>query len=46
MCGKGSETIMGTAQQGRWYSPFLLEIKGVKEAPDPGAIPGPATIEF
>lgn len=28
---------------GAWYSPFLLEISGVKEPPDPGSIPGPAT---
>jgi len=27
-----------------WYSPFLLEIKGIKEAEDPGAIPGSATL--
>ena len=28
---------------GLWYSPFLLETVGVKEPPDPGSIPGPAT---
>jgi len=28
---------------GIWYSPFFLETKSVKEAPGPGAIPGPAT---
>ena len=26
-----------------WYGPFFLETKSVKEAPDPGAIPGSAT---
>ncbi len=28
---------------GSWDSPFLPETKGVKEPPDAGAIPAPAT---
>ena len=28
---------------GLWYSPFLLETSGVKEPPDAGSIPAPAT---
>ena len=30
---------------GLWYSPFLLETAGVKEPPDAGSIPAPATRE-
>jgi len=40
---EGSETIIGTAREGRWYSPFLLETRGVKEAPDVRAIRAPTT---
>lgn len=29
--------------KGSWYSPFQLEIVGVKEPPDAGSIPAPAT---
>ena len=28
---------------GLWYSPFQLETAGVKEPPDAGSIPAPAT---
>jgi len=40
----GSETIIGITQEGEWYSPFLLETKGTKEAAGPRAIRGGPTL--